>query len=118
MRRKSFVTLAAALVCAMAVFGGCGQEESQKAEVNGVEAAAVLPASDAKLESGSQDGVEQTPKYLEEENAISDMITGASAIYTVPDGVDGTYDIYLQVGKATSMVGTTIFDVVVNDEDR
>ena len=75
-------------------------------------------ASDAKLESGSQDGVEQTPKYLEEENAISDMITGASAIYTVPDGVDGTYDIYLQVGKATSMVGTTIFDVVVNDEDR
>ena len=46
------------------------------------------------------------------------MITGASAIYTVPDGVDGTYDIYLQVGKATSMVGTTIFDVVVNDEDR
>ena len=118
MRRKSFVTLAAVLICAMAVFGGCGQEESQKAEVNGVEAAAVLPASDAKLESGSQDGVEQTPEYLEEENAISDMITGASAVYTVPDGVDGTYDIYLQVGKATSMVGTTIFDVVVNDEDR
>ena len=124
MRKNRIILVLAAVAClGSAVLWGCGADSGKtdgagETDTNGVEEAAVLPASEAKLGEGEKDGVTVTPLYDEKNHAITDMITDGSAVYTVPAGVDGTYDIYLQVGKATSMVGTTIYDLAVNGTDR
>ena len=124
-KNRIFLVLAAVVCLGGTVFWSCGGDPGKadgagtgKTDTNGVEAAAVLPASEAELGEGEKDGVSRIPLYDEENNVITDMITGGSAVYTVPAGVDGTYDIYLQAGKATSMVGTTIYDLVINGTER
>ena len=121
MRKKWMTFLAAALACSF-VLAGCGtkgaKDDTKEAGEDPASPVATMAVADAVLGEGERDGFTQMPQYDEEEDAVVEMITGASVEYTVPEDVEGTFDIYLQVGKMQVMSGETIFDVVVNDGDR
>lgn len=129
MLKRSGVKIMAVMLACMVVLAGCGnagKEDTKDAknpetkdEQGSVSNSVItMAAADTTMTEGAKDGVSQTPEYDEENGVVKGIIQDASVKYTVPDGVDGTYDIYLEIGKTQSMVGCTIYDVVVNDADR
>ncbi len=129
MLKRSGVKIMAVMLACMVVLAGCGnagKEDAKDAknpetkdEQGSVSNSVItMAAADTTMTEGAKDGVSQTPEYDEENGVVKGIIQDASVKYTVPDGVDGTYDIYLEIGKTQSMVGCTIYDVVVNDADR
>ncbi len=123
---KKWKVMVVALSC-LAILAGCGgfgdskkeNETNKEEEFDEVTHSVItIAAADAEMTEGEKDGVKQTPEYDAEHGVVKGIIQDASVKYTVPDGVDGTYDIYLEIGKTQSMVGCTIYDIVVNDADR
>ena len=53
--------------------------------------------------------------YDEKTDYIVNLGEGSTATYTVPSGVSGTYDIYLEVSRGFVGFGTTPFSISVND---
>lgn len=127
MLKRNCVKIMAVTLACMAVLAGCGDvgkedaKDTKNPETNneqGADSVITMAAEDATMTEGTKDGVSQTPEYDEENGVVKGIIQDASVKYTVPDGVDGAYDIYLEIGKTQSMVGCTIYDVVINDTDR
>ena len=77
-----------------------------------------MEVADAKLSEGGLDGYTEMPEYDKDNDAVTNLLPGAGVEYTVPAGVDGTYDIYLEIGKASVLSSETMFDVIVNDADH
>ena len=77
-----------------------------------------LPAAKATFQGNglTMEGEAADITYDAEANAILHMDAGASATYTVPDGIDGEYDVYFEIGRSISPVGTTPFRLQINGE--
>ena len=61
-------------------------------------------------------GEEKEITYDADANVIMYMDEGATASYTVPSGVNGEYDIYIEIGKSAYPYGSTPFRLLINGE--
>ncbi len=86
--------------------------------VDDSKADAVLKASSAKLTRGGEKGIYKTPVYDKTLGLISGMVTEAGATYTVPSGIDGTFDVYLEIGKASYVAGESMYSITVNGKEH
>lgn len=82
-----------------------------------IEGAIDIPASDAEFSAG--EGLtwynEKAPtEYNEECGLIINLAQDGTITYTVPEGADGSYDIYLTVSKSLSQYTSQVFTFSVN----
>ena len=117
-------TIVSLLLAAMLLLGAvCVAEGVDKA----VEGAVVIPAADAEFTVGKGVSIEnkKTETYYDEEHAqITCLAKDGEVVFTVPEGVDGTFDVYLTISKmmvqftsqpfAYSINGGEVFSVPVN----
>lgn len=76
-----------------------------------------LKASDAEV-SGTgydQNGEEVESGYNESLGVITQVGDNTEVVFDVPDGVEGTYDVYLELGKSPYAAGTTYVGITVGD---
>lgn len=76
-----------------------------------------LKASDAEV-SGigyDQNGEEVESGYNESLGVITQVGDNTEVVFDVPDGVEGTYDVYLELGKSPYAAGTTYVGITVGD---
>lgn len=97
-------TLAMALLLGVGTAGASGPSEI------------ILPAAQAEV---SGQGVSRTQEvqptvYDETTNTVTSMGTGSAVTYTVPDGVDGVYDLYLTVSKSLTASSSAPFGLSIN----
>lgn len=108
--KRIWVVIVTGSMLCLSLLAGCGTSEEKRESEN------VMAVSQAKLKEGAIDGQTQMPSYNEKEDAAEDLITGAAVVYTVPEGYDGTYDLYLQMGRSVYVQGTTYFELHINDK--
>ena len=91
------------------------EEDSPVADTEETEI--VLAAADAVLTGQGINAESQVVDtvYVEDLHAITNVGTESTITYTVPEEVEGSYDIYLDFGKSPYAVGTTPVSVIVND---
>ena len=91
------------------------EEDSPAADTEETEI--VLAAADAVLTGQGINAESQVVDtvYVEDLHAITNVGTESTITYTVPEEVEGSYDIYLDFGKSPYAVGTTPVSVIVND---
>lgn len=119
MRKKWMSVLAGALACSFVLAGCQGTDKGNRTNgTGGPEPEAVMEAADAKLSEGGMDGYTEMPEYDKDNGVVMNLLPGAGAEYTVPEDIEGTYDIYLEIGKASILVSETMFEIVVNDTDH
>lgn len=110
MRSKVLVGAAIATVMSVTVFGA--EEASEPV---------IISASEAVLEGVTlKDTEDETPIfYSEADDCIIGLGEFSSATYQVPEGIDGAYDVYLQISKGSSafVSGSTPVTVSVNGGD-
>lgn len=79
------------------------------------DAVAVIPASTAKLVAGMDNGSKKTPEFDKENGLITGMTANCVASFTVPDNVSGQFDIYIELGKTSTVAGESMYSLSVND---
>lgn len=80
----------------------------------------LLPASDAVFTEGEgvgPDNEKEPTSYDEEVGMIRAAAQGTEITYTVPEGVEGTYDMYLTVSKVLAAFSSQPFTFTINGED-
>lgn len=80
----------------------------------------VLPAAEAKV-SGygyDQEGNEADTVYDEKSGVITQVGDTTDVVFQVPEGVEGNYDLYLELGKSPYAAGTTYLGVTVGDGEE
>ncbi len=92
--------------------------ETPVKRVDDSKAVAVMKAATAKLFKGGEKGIYKMPVYDSSMDVITDMVTDAGAKYTVPAGVNGTFDVYLEIGKAGYVAGETMYSITVNGKEH
>lgn len=113
MRSVKKVTVTLLLIALIAtMFSGCGKEAAQNEYV--------LSASEAVCtgQGADQNDVFGDTKYNADKGAITNFGSDSTITYTVPDGVSGVYDIYIDYGKSTRPNGTTQASLLVNGEEK
>ena len=131
MKKKVFIMAMTACLIG-ASMGTTGVTMAQAAEENSVETGSteaeegveenqvLLPASGAVFTEGEGVGPnnEKEPtSYDEETGMIRAAAQGTEIVYTVPEGVEGTYDIYLTVSKVLAAFSSQPFTFTINDGD-
>jgi len=110
MRSKVLVGAAIATVMSVTAFGA--EEASEPV---------IISASEAVLEGVTWKDTEAEPpiSYSEADDCILGLGEFSSATYQVPEGIDGAYDVYLQISKGSSafVSGSTPVTVSVNGGD-
>ncbi|MBR3645866.1 MAG: SGNH/GDSL hydrolase family protein [Lachnospiraceae bacterium] len=84
--------------------------------VDDSKAYAVMKATEAVLKAGSEPGGKRTPELDKDRKLITAMVTNASATYTVPAGISGVYDIYLEIGHANYVAGESMYSININND--
>ena len=80
--------------------------------------AIVIPASDAVFTEGkgvSFENKKEPTSYDEEHGMIINIAKDGEIVYTVPDGVEGTFDLYLTVSKMMVQFSSQPFAFSIND---
>ena len=128
MKRKAIIMAMTACLIGTSM-GTTGVTMAQAAEENSVEADSIegveenqvlLPASDAVFTEGEgvgPDNEKEPTSYDEEVGMIRAAAQETEIIYTVPEGVEGTYDMYLTVSKVLAAFSSQPFTFTINDED-
>ncbi len=131
MKRKAFIMAMTACLIG-ASMGTTGVTMAQAAEENSVETGSteaeegveenqvLLPASDAVFTEGEgvgPDNEKEPTSYDEEVGMIRAAAQGTEITYTVPEGVEGTYDMYLTVSKVLAAFSSQPFTFTINGED-
>lgn len=128
MKRKAIIMAMTACLIGTSM-GTTGVTMAQAAEENSVEADSIegveenqvlLPASDAVFTEGEgvgPDNEKEPTSYDEEVGMIRAVAQGTEITYTVPEGVEGTYDMYLTVSKVLAAFSSQPFTFTINDED-
>ena len=131
MKRKVFIMAMTACLIGTSM-GTTGVTMAQAAEENSVETGSteaeegveenqvLLPASGAVFTEGEGVGPnnEKEPtSYDEESGLIRAAAQGTEILNTVPEGVEGTYDIYLTVSKVLAAFSSQPFTFTINDGD-
>lgn len=119
MKRK-LVSMILTASMAVTLLAGCGStggtadsESAVSSSKKGVKSV-TLSAKDAALTGTTFADAEKDPSYDSDHKVIKGLYPGASASYKMPDGVDGTYDVYVQIDKSVYPYGQTPLDVTVN----
>lgn len=98
------------LVCSFSLLTGCNKSLDE----------VVLTASDANVSGYLYEGDndEFKTKYDSQEKAIVNVSNNTEIEYTVPENVDGSYDIYVNVGRTPFQMngGSTPISITINDE--
>lgn len=124
MKRKAVIM--AMIMCMMGTsVGGAGtvlvQAEAASAvdTTNAVEEGQVLlPAADATFTEGEgvgPDNEKEPTSYDEETGMIRAAAQGTEIVYTVPEGTEGTFDLYLTVSKVLAAFSSQPFTFTIND---
>lgn len=131
MKRKVFIMAMTACLIGTSM-GTTGVTMAQAAEENSVETGnteaeegveenqVLLPASGAVFTEGEgvgPDNEKEPTSYDEETGMIRAAAQGTEIVYTVPEGVEGTYDMYLTVSKVLAAFSSQPFTFTINDED-
>lgn len=128
MKRKAIIMAMTACLIGTSM-GTTGVTMAQAAEENSVETDSIegveenqvlLPASDAVFTEGEgvgPDNEKEPTSYDEEVGMIRAMAQGTEITYTVPEGVEGTYDMYLTVSKVLAAFSSQPFTFTINDKD-
>ena len=93
---------------------------STEAEEGVEENQVLLPASEAVFTEGEgvgPDNEKEPTSYDEEVGMIRAAAQGTEITYTVPEGVEGTYDMYLTVSKVLAAFSSQPFTFTINDGD-
>ena len=108
---KRFVTLLlSVLLLAGAV---CAAEEADKV----VPDAIVIPAADATFTEGKGVSIENkkaATEYDAEHGMIVNIAKDGEIVYTVPEGVEGTFDLYLTISRIMAQFTSQPFSFSVN----
>ena len=131
MKRKVFIMAMTACLIG-ASMGTSGVTMAEAAEENSVETGSteaeegveenqvLLPASEAVFTEGEgvgPDNEKEPTSYDEEVGMIRAAAQGTEITYTVPEGVEGTYDMYLTVSKVLAAFSSQPFTFTINDGD-
>lgn len=131
MKRKVFIMAMTACLIG-ASMGTSGVTMAEAAEENSVETGSteaeegveenqvLLPASEAVFTEGEgvgPDNEKEPTSYDEEVGMIRAAAQGTEITYTVPEGVEGTYDMYLTVSKVLAAFSSQPFTFTINGED-
>ena len=129
MKRQVFIMAMIACLTGISVGttgGTMAQAEENSVEADSTEAEGVeenqvlLPASDAVFTEGEgvgTDNEKEPTSYDAEVGMIRAAAQGTEITYTVPEGVEGTYDMYLTVSKVLAAFSSQPFTFTINDED-
>lgn len=109
--KKKLIGVLFSLVIVISLLPGCGKESLKEA---------ILAASEAEISGQgiNQDGETVDTAYVSDLGLITNFGTDATITYTVPEGVEGKYDIYIEYGKSPYAVGTTQASLIVNGEEE
>lgn len=133
MKRKAFIM--AMVMCTMgSAVGTTGMtvvqaeentaetEESTEASTEAgdtlAEGQVLLPASEAVFTEGEgvgPDNEKEPTSYDEETGMIRAAAQGTEIVYTVPEGAEGTFDLYLTVSKVLAAFSSQPFTYTIND---
>lgn len=121
MKRKAVIM--AMIMCMMGTsVGGAGTVlvQAEAADTtNAVEEGQVLlPAADATFTEGEgvgPDNEKEPTSYDEETGMIRAAAQGTEIEYTVPEGTEGTFDLYLTVSKVLAAFSSQPFTFTIND---
>lgn len=121
MKRKAVIM--AMIMCMMGTtVGGAGTvlAQAEAADTtNAVEKGQVLlPAADATFTEGEgvgPDNEKEPTSYDEETGMIRAAAQGTEIVYTVPEGTEGTFDLYLTVSKVLAAFSSQPFTFTIND---
>ena len=133
MKRKAFIM--AMVMCMMgSTLGTTGMtvvqaeentaetEESTEASTEAgdtlAEGQVLLPASEAVFTEGEgvgPDNEKEPTSYDEETGMIRAAAQGTEIVYTVPEGAEGTFDLYLTVSKVLAAFSSQPFTYTIND---
>ena len=90
------------------------------AEGRDVEGAIVIPAADASFTEGKGVSIENkkaATEYDAEHGMIINLAKDGEITFTVPEGADGTFDLYLTVSKMMVQFTSQPFSFSINGED-
>lgn len=103
------------LLSIVMVLSFCGTALAVTVTATDVDTAITLDVADAAY-TGQTLGVYDTA-YDSTSDAIINIGPNSTITYTVPDGISGSYDIYLNVGKIDVPYGCTPFYISINGDD-
>ena len=109
--KKLLVILLALLLC---------QGVTALAEGREVEGAIVIPAADASFTEGKGVSIENkkaATEYDAEHGMIINLAKDGEITFTVPEGADGTFDLYLTVSKMMVQFTSQPFSFSINGEE-
>lgn len=111
------------LVCSVLCIGlisGCGSSVEGRDSGENKEEEIVLTASEAETKGQGINQEFQTANtaYSEELDSIVNFGSDSTITYTVPEGTEGNYDVYIEYGKTMYPYGSTQAGLVVNGEDE
>ncbi|MCD8154224.1 MAG: SGNH/GDSL hydrolase family protein [Clostridiales bacterium] len=122
--RKKILMLALAGILCVGITGNVFAEQTDSVATESsavaVEGAVILSAAEADFSEGegiSTENEEAATYYDETYNLISNLAQDGTVTYTVPDGTEGTYDVYLTVSKIAAQFTSQPFTFRVNDGD-
>ena len=114
---RKLLSLTLAAVMAAGLFtGAAASAEGDKS----VEGAVVIPASDASFTEGkgiSLDNKKVSTYYDADHDMICCLAKDAEVVFTVPEGVDGVFDLYLTISKMMVQFTSQPFAFRINDGD-
>ena len=107
--------LLVAVLFTSAVPAACADEADKS-----VEGAVVIPAKDASFTEGkgvSFENKKTATAYDAEHGMIVNIAKDGEITFTVPDGVDGSFDVYLTVSKVMTQFTSQYFAFSINGEE-
>lgn len=118
MKLHKLALLAAGLLCV----SGTGQvyAQGEKMEDSSMEQAIVISADEAVFTEGQGISAENTKEdtaYDPEHGLIVNLAQDGEVVYQVPDGTEGTFDVYLTVSKIMAQFSSQPFTFVINEEE-
>ncbi|MGN1141390.1 MAG: SGNH/GDSL hydrolase family protein [Oliverpabstia sp.] len=111
MKKTLFTVILAGVMC-LCASGAVHAEEPE------VEGAVVLSAADAEFTEGEGISAANEPTataYEEEFQMITNLAQDGSITYTVPEGTEGNFDVYLTVSKILAQFTSQPFAFRIND---
>ena len=118
-------TMAAALLAGCSSDAGSGSSETatdetaaENAAVYGDDGQVIIAVDSASLVNEQEIDGTTYPSFDEDRQMYGMMPEDTGVAYTVPNGVEGTYDVYINMKKPVMLWGSTPFYVTVNGEQR
>lgn len=113
MKKKIMVMLMCATILSV-LLAGCGADQKDKTmEVK-------LSVAEAEVEGQgiNADSKLVDTKYVSDIKAVTNVGTDSTITYTVPDGIEETFDIYLEISKSPYAYGSTPVSIIVNGDEE